>query len=259
MRLPLFIATMLTLATSIAFLITGQSEKTEAVAKPSETGTKRPVLVELFTSEGCSSCPPADRLLTEMSKGKFADADTITLAYHVDYWDRLGWKDRFSSAEYSQRQETYASKFGLRSIYTPQMVVNGTAEFVGNNRSKGIEVIGEAGNDVGGGVDLSSNGGKLTANIRDLPGHGGATIYLAVAESGLFTKVGRGENAGSTLEHTSVVRHLSVVGKIKGSEKQARFEIELPSNSEWKQHNLRYVVFAQEDSTLRILAVNALP
>ena len=222
-----------------------------------ESKAKRPVLVELFTSEGCSSCPPADRLLTSLRSEKIGNADTITLSYHVDYWNSLGWKDRFSSAEFTRRQEAYARQFRLDSTYTPQMVVNGSAEFVGSNRGKANDVIGNAVSDTLGTIDLSLNGNKLTADIQGLPGRSEATVYLAVAESGLFTKVGGGENSGSTLEHSSVVRQLVSIGKIRNGESSFKIDRDLPQNNEWKSENVKYVVFVQENSSLKVLAAAA--
>src|SRR5258705_11187196 len=109
----------------------------DASGAPTTTGKKQPVLVELFTSEGCSSCPPADRVLTILQNDQLVpNADVITLGFHVDYWDDGGWKDRFSSSEYTRRQQAYARQLRIDSPYTPQMVVDGTFEFVGSNRSK---------------------------------------------------------------------------------------------------------------------------
>ena len=99
-------------------------------------------LVELFTSEGCSSCPPADIILEEVQK-KYSDKNVLVLSYHVDYWDKLGWKDIFSNALFTERQEYYSNIFGLNSIYTPQAVVNGKKEFIGSNKSKVINSINE--------------------------------------------------------------------------------------------------------------------
>lgn len=264
MKLSIFIVAFLFAAVGGAWFLSSKTGNVEANVEQNgekniaaTSGRAKPVLVELFTSEGCSSCPPADRLLTAMSKEKFAGAETITLAYHVDYWDRLGWKDRFSSAEYSQRQEAYASKFGLSSIYTPQIVVDGAAEFVGGNRAKATEVIAKAPSNPAGFVDLALKNGILTINIRDLPDHGGSTVYLAIAESSLKTKVGAGENSGSTLEHTSVVRKLIPIGTIKNGEQRFAAERDVPTDKEWNTANLKYVVFTQENTGLKVIAVGA--
>src|SRR5438132_8543629 len=104
-----------------------------------------PVLVELFTSEGCSSCPPADALLRTLADAQpIAGAEIIALSQHVDYWDRLGWKDRFSSAAFTNRQQQYGRAFNIGSIYTPQMVVDGREQFVGSDASRARRAIGTA-------------------------------------------------------------------------------------------------------------------
>lgn len=220
-----------------------------------ETGT--PVLVELFTSEGCSSCPPADRVLLTLAKDAgVAKAKVITLAFHVDYWDYLGWKDRFSSAQFSTRQQAYARQFKLDSSYTPQMVVDGSLQFVGSNRPNAIDAIGKKASQTKATVNLDIEGNKLRTSVSGLPTHSDATVYLAVAESKLFTKVGGGENSGSTLEHASVVRELTAIGKISALDSIFRIEQTLSSNRQWKSENVKFVVFVQENSTLNVLAVN---
>ena len=220
------------------------------------TDKKRPVLVELFTSEGCSSCPPADRVLTTLEKDQLVpNAEAITLAFHVDYWNSLGWKDRFSTAAFTRRQEEYARRFGNDSSYTPQIVVDGSNEFVGSNRAKANEVIGARAAEPKGLIELNFAANKVGVSISELGSHSDATVYLAVAESKLFTNVGGGENRGEKLEHTSVVRDLIAVGKVKGGESTFRSETAAPQNSEWKTENVKYVVFVQQNNDKKVLAV----
>ncbi|MEP6918890.1 MAG: DUF1223 domain-containing protein, partial [Acidobacteriota bacterium] len=116
------------------------------IAGGSRPTPRTPILVELFTSEGCSSCPPAEALLTQLLSGQpVAGAEIIPLEFHVDYWDRLGWKDPFSSAAFTSRQGIYTAAFATDGNYTPQMVVDGAAQLVGSDRVKALDAIGRAG------------------------------------------------------------------------------------------------------------------
>src|SRR5258706_9910443 len=149
---------------------------------PAGTGAKKQaVLVELFTSEGCSSCPPADRVLTILQNDQLVpNADVITLGFHVDYWDDGGWKDWFSSLAYTRRQEAYARQLRIDSPYTPQIVVDGSTEFVGSNRAKANQVIAQSAIQPKAAIDLKIDNGKLLANISALSTHADATVYLAI-------------------------------------------------------------------------------
>lgn len=224
--------------------------------KNEDQTTKQPVLVELFTSEGCSSCPSADRALAFLEKEQpYPQAEIITLALHVDYWNYLGWKDEFSTPLFTQRQEFYAQKFKLDSIYTPQMVVDGNQEFVGSSSSKAANAITEAAKIQKGKIEIIKNEDKLTVKISDLPEHQNSNIYLAIAEDNLTSKVVRGENSGKTLEHQSVVRELKSIGNLNPQQKSAEIETILQFNSDWKRENLKIVVFAQENGSRKILGI----
>jgi hypothetical protein len=183
---------------------------------------RSPVLVELFTSEGCSSCPPADALLIQLAKTQpVAGAQIIVLGAHVDYWNQLGWKDPFSSAEFSARQSRYSDAWGEERVYTPQMVVDGRAEFAGGNR--------------------------LQVRVEDVPAGSRDTVevLLAITEANLQSSVARGENSGRSLAHTGVVRRLEVIGIVKpGTVFSAEPKLSLAIG--WKRENLRGVVFLQE-------------
>lgn len=229
---------------------------TEKIAPTEIAGERQPILVELFTSEGCSSCPPADKVLAILQNDQLIpNAEVIALAFHVDYWNYLGWKDRFSSADFSNRQADYAKHFKINSSYTPQMVVDGSFEFVGSNRAKANEIIAATALLPKAAIELALDSDKLSASITNQAAHQDATVYLATAESRLSTKVGGGENSGSLLEHTSVVRELTSIGSIKKNAVDFRFERDVPPKSDWKIENLKYVVFVQENLTRRILAV----
>jgi hypothetical protein len=195
-------------------------------------GMPVPILVELFTSEGCSSCPPADTLLTRLAREKtIGSAEIVTLAFHVDYWDRLGWKDRFSSAAFTERQNTYAAAWRSDRVYTPQAVVDGRVEFVGTDVGRALDALAEASRRPHARVSLT-----LGAVAGASPGAGGAArslavavappagasysadVLLAVAEDGLSSQVTAGENASKRLEHTGVVRTLTRIGKIRAGQ-----------------------------------------
>ncbi len=174
-------------------------------------------VVELFTSEGCSSCPPADELVARIQK-ESKDKPVYILAFHVDYWNRLGWKDVFSSADYSKRQGDYASYLHLQSVYTPQIVVNGKTEFVGSEEGTLRNAI-KANLQKASSAQLSLNIStiekgqasiKYTAEGTDK----NTVLQIAVLQKNAQTKVERGENAGHTLSHVQIVRKLQKVAII---------------------------------------------
>lgn len=228
-----------------------------------------PVIVELFTSEGCSSCPAADRLLTRLSETQpVPGAQVIAVEEHVDYWNQLGWADPFSSPQYHARQNDYAMAFHASNIYTPQMVVNGSVEFVGSDMNRAYREIGAAAhaetNRIELGIAPNSRDPDLidlsmrvttpkTAQLRD------SNVYLAVTEKNLATEVPRGENAGHTVRHSAVVRSFGVIGKLdaKGAFRgQVVSTLRLPH--EWKRENLRAVVFVQERESYHITGASVI-
>lgn len=225
--------------------------------EPINTKNKQPVLVELFTSEGCSSCPPADRVLTQLEKEQpNPNAEIITLALHVDYWDNIGWKDEFSSALYSQRQAVYAQAFKLGSNYTPQMIVDGQKEFVGSNMETANQAITNSAKIVKANVELSNGENNLKIKISDIPKHENATIFLAIAEDNLSSNIKGGENSGKKLAHTSVVRELKSIGLVTAQQNSFTTEATVQLQPNWKKENLKLVVFVQENGSRKILGVN---
>jgi len=198
-----------------------------------------PILVELFTSEGCSSCPPADRSLQQL------DSRVIVLSEHVDYWNQLGWKDRFSSPEYTQRQEAYVKEFGIDSPYTPQMVVDGAAQFTGGDTSRAAAEIDKVANRPKATIALSRTDKGVQMDIENVPHE--ADIWLALADESDTTRVGGGENKGRTLVHVAVVRSLKKIGWVKRGGTFSR-QIDLPAGSSGK----RVVVFLQEPGPARV-------
>ncbi len=219
--------------------------------------TKSPVLVELFTSEGCSSCPSADQNLIGLNEKQSASqAEVITLALHVDYWNRLGWKDVFSAAQYSERQSYYSSKFNLDGVYTPQMVVDGKTQFVGSDAGATQKAISSAAQNAKANVELSTAINKLQVKISGVPEHSTANVYVAVAEDNLSTAVKNGENGGKTLQHTSVVRELKIVGTVAANKNSFTAEMPFELQSGWNKRNLKFVVFVQNEQTGQIIGVN---
>jgi hypothetical protein len=227
-----------------------------------------PVLVELFTSEGCSSCPPADDLLRQLDgSGRVGEAEVIVLSEHVDYWNRLGWADPFSSPAFSQRQDFYASRAGS-GAYTPQMVVDGRQELVGSDRAGALRAIAAAAGQAKARValalgGLAPGGGNqaLVVRVDRLPrlqAGESADLVLAITESGLHSQVARGENAGRRLEHTGVVRSLAVLGAVAGPAAfTATPQVAIPSA--WNRANLKAVAFVQERRSGRVLGAAAIP
>jgi hypothetical protein len=228
-----------------------------------------PVIVELFTSEGCSDCPPADTLLEKLlATQPIAGAQIIGLGEHVDYWDRLGWKDRFSSAALTGRQQRYQTRFGTESIYTPQMVVDGRAEFVGSDASAARKAIERSLTAAHGVVtiDLTSVEARplrVGVTVADLPrvARGDrADILVLVTEAALSTDVKRGENHGKTLKHAPIVRYLATIGQIAGEASSSGPTVaEIPLAADWQRDHLAVVAFVQEAHGRTILASASAP
>jgi hypothetical protein len=222
-----------------------------------------PVLVELFTSEGCSSCPPADALLSRLAKTQpVRGADIITLEEHVDYWDRLGWKDPFSSDAATARQSEYSGALGGQQIYTPQMIVDGRAEFVGSSDSDALREIRASSRNPKPAVRLSWQKGDTLSIHVDALNHTAssesAQLFLVVAENMLHSDVKRGENSGRALEHNGVVRQLSPLGKIDAAPSGFSSTVSVHADHEWNRANLRAVVFVQERRSRHVLAAAAI-
>jgi hypothetical protein len=222
-----------------------------------------PVIVELFTSEGCSDCPPADTLLDKLiATQPVTGAEIIGLGEHVDYWDRQGWKDRFSSAAVTSRQQIYQTRFRTESIYTPQMVVDGRAEFVGSDASAARKAIEKTLTAPHGIVALDADGGHVRVTVTDLPriargDHG--DIIVLVTESGLTTDVKRGENHGKVLKHAPVVRYLATIGQIAADAAGGSARADIPIDAAWQRDRLLVVAFVQEQRGRTILAAASTP
>lgn len=224
------------------------------LAKTTEPGVPhRAVVVELFTSEGCSSCPPADELLGHLQQDLSAKSvQVIPLGFHVDYWNSLGWKDRFSSAEFTQRQEEYTRSLKVDGPYTPEMVVDGAVEFVGNDAGRAQNTIRQQAAQLAGAqVTIASAGAdQLKIQVKGPAATGNALVMLAITEDNLSTQVGSGENGGRTLHHAAVVRELRQVGTLKNGALETTAPLKL--EKDWKRNDLRAVVFVQNGPSGKI-------
>ena len=239
------------------------TEKTFDVATTS--GEPRgPVVVELFTSEGCSSCPPAESLLRKIDEAhSVGNVQVIALEEHVDYWDDLGWQDPYSSHEWTVRQQRYADNFRQGSVYTPQMVVDGRAEFVGSRESQARRTIEEMAGKEKAEVTVreaktSDGRDRVSVRVGKLPagtGDDSPEVWLAITETGLHTAVTRGENAGEDLHHAAVVRTLRKLGTadVKNQENSFAGDANISLDKGWQRGNLRAVVFVQEKKSQQIM------
>jgi hypothetical protein len=216
-------------------------------ADTASANSPTPVLIELFTSEGCSSCPPADKLLEELdSKQPIAGAQLIVLSEHVTYWNSDGWKDPFSSQDITDRQSAYGKQFKLASVYTPQMVVDGESQFTGSDSQALQESVQKARAEqkipvkIAATIDTS---GKLKAHVEATGGSG--AVYLVLALNHAESQVLRGENGGHRLSHVAVVQSFEQIGSLKkGKEFSKDIEIKIPHGAD--PANLRVVAFVQQ-------------
>lgn len=230
------------------------------VMKTIPSAERVPVVVELFTSEGCSSCPAADAALRELEATQSVPGvEVIALGEHVDYWNRLGWQDPFSAPQFTARQRAYAQVF-KEGNYTPQAVVNGRYEFVGSQRATLAETVAKAAQQPRATVTLAAVApGQLRVSVGQLPaGTKAARVELVLSETGLASQVGRGENAGRLLHHTAVVRAWRELGTV-GADGTFAATAPLQLSPDWKRTNLRAVVLVQETGSRHVVGVASLP
>ena len=253
---------------SVAFvglLVWGLSAKVTAQTASSQaTAAREPVVVELFTSEGCSSCPPADAILSELDhRQPLHSAEIIAIEEHVDYWDQDGWMDPFSSAGWTARQNVYSDVFSTGSSYTPEMVVDGSTGFVGSRGTVAIQEIEKAAKvrkakvELGG-VSLAGDKSiTLKVSVEELSSPAlkdRPEVLLAITESGLHSSVSAGENNGKELRHSPVLRELKVIGVVgKNGQEPFTAQPTVRLDSKWIAANLRAVVFVQEKKSRHIL------
>jgi len=245
------------------FVVNGSLSIAKSQSAPSETG-RRPVVVELFTSEGCSSCPPADTLLQKLqAQQPVGGAEIIAIEEHVDYWNHDGWIDPYSSPEWTERQQVYAS-LNRNDAYTPEMVVDGRSQFVGNNerearleiekaaRAAKTDVTITAKTDANGFKRLTVSVGKLERRSSDDV----AEVWLAVTEDGLHSAVSRGENSGRVLQHVATLHSLRKIGVTDTRGNAAvTFTADpvVKISPRWNAENLHVTVFVQEKRSRKIL------
>jgi len=214
-------------------------------AQTTTTTNRGPVVVELFTSEGCSSCPPADRLIAELQSEHTLDgAELILLGEHVDYWNDLGWVDRFAQHSLTERQSEYAHSLRSESIYTPQALVDGRLDVAGNDEASLRHAIATAANQSKPArVTLAWSSPHQLQVAVDEAGSG-TRVLLFITEDNLTTSVKSGENGGTTLHHAAVVREIRVLGDAaKGSFHDV---VNVNHNPGWQSKNLRLIVIAQQ-------------
>jgi hypothetical protein len=226
------------------------------VVTANENTTRRPVLVELFTSEGCSSCPPADALLAKLDETQFVPgAEAIVLSEHVTYWNQDGWHDPFSLDAMTERQQQYAERFGIPSSYTPQAVVDGAAQMVGSDGRKLAAAVEQAASvakpDLAiGEVQWAENAVKFSVKGAANPK---TELVAVLAEDSAQSSVAKGENAGRNLRHVAVVRVMAEMGK--GADDGRALTLKAPSAGKTSSTGpMRLVVFVADRHNGHVLA-----
>ncbi len=205
-----------TVATALAltFVISAPGFAAEVRSNPK-------AVLELFTSQGCSSCPPADAALEQLSKRN----DIIALGYHVDYWDYIGWRDNFGDPAFSEYQRAYAKAQGKSGVYTPQLIVNGEKDVVGSHPAEVKNALSSAG--LGVPVTLSAHDGMLDISIAQKPGGGTAAVWLVAYKKDANVTIERGENKGRTIDYSHIVTKRQILGMWSGK-KGAQITLPLP-------------------------------
>lgn len=215
------------------------------------------VMLELFTSEGCPTCPPADANLASIEREQsFAGTEVVTLALHVDYWNSVSWKDVYSSPLFSRRQKLYEQALKIDQSYTPQMVVDGRFEFTGVNMTKARKSITDAAKIQKASIEMTAANEKLKIKINDAPAHQDASIFLAITEDKLTSNRKINKTSDKNPAHVSVVRNLTPIGMLTAAQTSLELETALQIQPDWKRENLKIVVFIQENTSRKILGVS---
>jgi len=236
----------------IATVLAGQAVPQRGPGDTEGSGRK-PVLVELFTSEGCSSCPPADRFLERLDKSQpMPGIEIVAMSEHVDYWNHDGWVDPFSSADLTRRQQDYARRLNLPEVYTPQIVIDGFRQCVGSSEADAAALIRKAAEKPK--LDLRMRDGARPGTVEidvkgGSDGHGGGDVYIAFADDEAQSDVLSGENRGMKLHHIAIVRKLRKIGKL---DKPAEFKREVPVSSFGRG---RLIAFVQDPGSGAVTGV----
>jgi len=210
---------------------------------------KQPVVVELFTSQGCSSCPPADKILGELA----SQPNVISLSFNVDYWDYLGWRDTLGSSKHTKRQQQYAANRGTRQVYTPQMIINGHVDVVGSRRSKVLAAVNKALTDNGRvPMEISETAGEITIDVADSPNSklaAKSTVWVLVTSPKVSVPVERGENRGKKITYHNVVRQMVPAGMWDGK----AIRITLPKDGLEMSKGRDCIVLLQEGTVGKVI------
>jgi hypothetical protein len=251
-----FVRPLAVLATILTLTCVFTREREHAAGPPSDT--RYPVLLELFTSEGCSTCPPADDWVEKLdSMQPLSWAQIIVLSEHVDYWDHDGWKDPFSSAALTERQSGYAQRLGLADVYTPQVILDGNMELHLNDQSGIQQAFVKA--DVAPVVSVkidsvqvqAGNPSTLQGRVQ-VDGNSGGDVYVVTALDHADSQVLKGENGGRHLSYVAVVEDMTKIGRLeKGKSFERNFDLKLKPGSDPK--NLRVIAFVQEPNFGKVL------
>ena len=244
------------------------------IAAPSRTpapprradGRKSTVTLELFTSQGCSSCPPADHLLSALNHEQKTDGTVIPLSYHVDYWDHLGWSDPFSSASWTRRQNEYARVMRSSQVYTPQLVINGTAQMVGSDEGRVRREIARQQQQADRGMvvldRVQPESNALSVDLHaildaaDVAGHT-AQVLVVLFENDVTTAVASGENSGRRLTNDAIVRWQAPVLKLRGGAGEGKTSVRVPLQASWRAGHLGVAAFIQDSSSYAIYAADS--
>jgi hypothetical protein len=253
-------------AAAAMILLVGCSSEARSASTAVKGDRPRTVVLELFTSQGCSSCPPADRLLSKLRGETFDGGMVIPLAYHVDYWNHLGWSDPFSSPKWSARQREYAASIEGSQVYTPQLVVNGTKQLVGSSeRAVRAEIRRQLEESDHGTVvidRMTRANNALDVNLRAKldrgAAAGGVDVVVALFENGLSTAVSRGENANRNLTNDAIVRWQSRAFQLKADGTESGGKVTIPLAENWHADQLGVAVFLQDPRSRAILGSTAL-